>query len=620
MQHPRLLLAGLPLLLGAAGCDDASFSWPAPVTPDPRYAEIVPFRAGHLVPREDLSWLEYEDAAGLGTALRRLRGLGARQVVIPAPYTFTAEARTDKVYDGFATANVILRDGLPPGAPSDQRGPCQRGDMGLAPAAIPAGWVLRSVHRDLPANEPALNFPGPFAAPLAPAQLFVTFAPGWDGGDILIEGISAAGAQVRETVPALPGAPPLRTVNTYRAISAAFKTRTGASPATVSLGADLTLAAAQARAELVLLRVMEAARREGLRPVLLSRPTTTPAHPSECAPCLSDGDCYVQDWPAGSRCAKDHPQDAAGICRAFPGSVPYVDPSRDTSPGFDQFFAGQRAHITALSALSARGGAVLLGIGGGSPYLTGAGQSIFADNSPMEARRAALTAGWRGVIAAARAVPGRPLLTYAAQNLFVEGRLRMQPTRPEWDRVDFWGDLDVVGIDFFQPGRPGVLSEVDRSERSVQDMIRYMETRGVDSDQVFGSLRDLEGLARRAGFSVRERPVLLLTDGVAAAPYGAAQSQITPASPGDAADFVEQQRFIEARLTVVGTHVQRGWLGGIGLWPFQAGVSGASPSYGGAAKASTVGMDKGFTLTLDYYALFDTPAEATIKKHFGPVE
>lgn len=519
------LLVAASLLGGA--CGESQFTWPEPPQVAARYAALVPFRAGHLLASEDNLWTEYDPVgrrSEVVAALARLKGLGARQAVIEAPFAFTTEAVVDKAYDGFASYNVVYSEGQSRGAGV---GACQRGDMGLVPYNVPPAW-----------------------AKLTPAQR-------------------------------------------------------------------------QSQAEAALVGLLQLTRAAGLAPVLALRSRAVAAHPRDCQACVGSDDCYDAALPdMFPACVRDQASDPTGLCRAPDGDPAYLDPTRD----LNRFFTAYRDHVSAMARVAARGGAALLSVGGGSPYLSGGGQATFVDNSAMPTRRADLGARFRLVLSAARAALTQStaagqtpaLLTYAAHNSFYEPRpLREAEFSQEWGLIDFLPALDVVAVDFYQPARAtSPTGMVNRGALTSGDMLLYMRGHGFQSDGV-GGVADLEALARARGFSVADRPVLLLSDGVPALEFAAAQPSRLPERPGVSADFEEQRRFIEARLLLVGEAQQRGLIGGLGLRLFQVNVQAdGQPRFGGQRKALASGL--GFDTLNDYLGLFDTPSEAVVRAAWAP--
>src|SRR5581483_10930131 len=124
-----------------------------------------------------------------------------------------------------------------------------------------------------------------------------------------------------------------------------------------------------------------------------------PANPLECTTtCTSDSDCQPADsLGVDPVCAKPPGADEmdTGTCRTPAQlTLTYLDPSRN----FDLFFSKYMEHTLNMARVAAAHGAAMMVLGGGSPYLTGSGQSKFADNSLMKDRRQDLGQRWSALL------------------------------------------------------------------------------------------------------------------------------------------------------------------------------------------------------------------------------
>lgn len=91
------------------------------------------------------------------------------------------------------------------------------------------------VHAGFAGNDGASSFPGPFTDPPIPQRLAITFAAGWDGGDITIIGTNELGANITDVVLAAP-ASTVNSAEEFFTVTSATKSAVGASAATVSIG------------------------------------------------------------------------------------------------------------------------------------------------------------------------------------------------------------------------------------------------------------------------------------------------------------------------------------------------------------------------------------------------
>lgn len=296
----------------------------------------------------------------------------------------------------------------------------------------------------------------------------------------------------------------------------------------------------------------------------------------------------------------------------FSGDFNYTDPSR----GFDAFYAQYQDHLVRMTRLAARHGAAMMILGTETPYVAGAGQSTFADGSRMSSRQALIAGKWRELIAAVRraaAAESRPdlLFGYTEINPFWEGHYAPGETPvPVWSRVPFWDDLDVVGINFYLPGRwSDGAGSYDRAPRTADEMVTYGETHDFASDTI-PNLADMRRFfVEQKGYGLKSRPVIFTEDGCTSTPTGAANPAAPPFLVERAApDFTEQRNLYEAHFKLVDKH-GAGWLGGLGFWQVTP-----TRRWGGAYSATDTDP---YSKAAAYFSFLDTPTESVIKEYFS---
>lgn len=79
------------------------------------------------------------------------------------------------------------------------------------------------------------NFPGAFTSPVVPRNLSVTFAAGWDGGNVVVTGTDPADQALTETFTAAAGTTVLG-VKVFKTVTSATKATAGASGDGASIG------------------------------------------------------------------------------------------------------------------------------------------------------------------------------------------------------------------------------------------------------------------------------------------------------------------------------------------------------------------------------------------------
>lgn len=99
----------------------------------------------------------------------------------------------------------------------------------------PAAPNTTAVHAGFAGNDAASAFPGPFTNPDQPRNATVTFAAGWDGGDVDLAGTDHFDAAQTELFASNPGATSAGT-KTWKTITGATKSAVGAAADTASIG------------------------------------------------------------------------------------------------------------------------------------------------------------------------------------------------------------------------------------------------------------------------------------------------------------------------------------------------------------------------------------------------
>jgi hypothetical protein len=296
----------------------------------------------------------------------------------------------------------------------------------------------------------------------------------------------------------------------------------------------------------------------------------------------------------------------------FSGDFNYTDPSR----GFDTFYAQYQEHLVRMTRLAARHGAAMMILGTETPYVAGAGQSRFADGSLMSSRQALIAGKWREIIAAVRGAAvaeSRPdlLFGYTEINPFWEGHYAPGETPvPVWSRVPFWDDLDVVGINFYLPGRwSDGAGSYDREPRTADEMVTYGETHDFASDTIPNLVDMRRFFVEQKGYSVAHKPVIFTEDGCTSTPVGAANPAAPPFLTERAPpDFTEQRNLYEAHFKLVDKH-GAGWLGGLGFWQVTP-----TRRWGGTFRATDTAP---YSKAAAYFSFLDTPTEDVIKQYFS---
>lgn len=293
------------------------------------------------------------------------------------------------------------------------------------------------------------------------------------------------------------------------------------------------------------------------------------------------------------------------------GAFNNTDPSRN----FDQFYKMYKEHLLDMTRVAARHGAAMFILGTETPYVTGGGQSRFMDGSRMTDRLPLITAKWKDIIQAVRQVAqaeGRPdlVLSYTEINPFYEARAMTEPRQPPWRKTPFWDDLDVVGINFYLPGRwSDGNGNYDTGAKTVDDMVRYGETHNFASD-VIGNMQDImDFFVGEKGYSLTTKPVIFPEDGCTATRTGAAN----PAAPPfltlrSRPVFDEQQKLIEAHFRLFEKY-GRGWLGGLGFWQVTPTLR-----WGGAYNAANT---TNYSEAAAYFSVVDNPTEAVLRTYFA---
>lgn len=645
----RLLQAAL-LWGGMTGaicsCGPLVPEFPATVQPaaDLVARGLYPFQAGHLSPNEEDPWSDYDcgQAGNIQRALDRLAATGAKQVVIDVPYAWTAEPNPDRAQYQPTNrdppyANVLYRDGQ--SAPAAIYSESQSGDMTPVPLRPPRAWLDA-------ASAPASLFPYPDTGSIdspglsfavnPPGRVTVQFPAGWEGGDITITGTDTAGQVHRQTFYS-PAAGTTQWFQGYwvlKTINRVQRQATSDVAHTAQIGRRSSVVAEMdQRAQASLACVLDAVKSRSLTPVLYIRPRLQPAHPLEGQACDTNADCFVNNsvispmnvnFRLEPTCYRPEPGAVTGTCHGTLGELTFADPSLDdTTDGavvFAQFFKGYAALVKNMATLAQGKGVKLLILGGGAPYLTGAGQARFANNQPMSDTklRQGLQAGWQQIIAVARGAAPGVALGYAAHNASFEYRPLTDGAPaavPEWQALQtlgFWDRLDVVGVDFYVPPRPAA----SLSRSSAAQMADHIGNLNL---QVGGdaSYRDLDRFAETAGYGVAagKKPILLFTVGIHAIEPGEDQPPDAEFNPGTDPAFDEQANYLKAHLSLSGAYLQRGWLAGLALWQFQARVElSGQPGFGGKTRAQV--QNGGFTSMSDYRGIFDTPAEVAVKQYW----
>lgn len=295
----------------------------------------------------------------------------------------------------------------------------------------------------------------------------------------------------------------------------------------------------------------------------------------------------------------------------FSGDFNYTDPSR----GFDPFYAQYQQHLVRMTRLAARHGAAMMILGTETPYVAGAGQSRFADGSLMSSRRALIAGKWTAILGAVQKAAreeGRPdlLFSYTEINPFWEGHYAPGEVRvPVWSRVPFWDELDVVGINFYLPGRwTDGATKYDREPRSADEMVTYGETHDFASDTI-ANLADLRSFfVGQKGYALDKKPIVFAEDGCTSTPLAAAN----PAAPPflklrDPPDFTEQRNLYEAHFKLAEKH-GAGWLAGLGFWQVTP-----TSRWGGAYNPAAT---DNYAKAASYFGFLGTPTEAVVKSYF----
>jgi len=92
-----------------------------------------------------------------------------------------------------------------------------------------------AVHANFAGNNGSNNFPGAFTSPDVPRNLTVTFAVGWDGGNVNVVGTNQYDAAVNEDFVANPGSTVVG-AKTFKTVTSATKGAVGVAVAAASIG------------------------------------------------------------------------------------------------------------------------------------------------------------------------------------------------------------------------------------------------------------------------------------------------------------------------------------------------------------------------------------------------
>lgn len=99
----------------------------------------------------------------------------------------------------------------------------------------PAAASTTAIHAAFAGNDASLNFPGPITNPDVPRNLTVTFAAGWDGGDVNVVGEDNAGNPINETFASGPGTTVKGNIP-FSVVTSATKGAVGAAADAASIG------------------------------------------------------------------------------------------------------------------------------------------------------------------------------------------------------------------------------------------------------------------------------------------------------------------------------------------------------------------------------------------------
>lgn len=99
----------------------------------------------------------------------------------------------------------------------------------------PATASTTGVHAGFAGNDASNDFPGPFTNPDVPRNVTVTFAAGWDGGNVNIVGTDQYDQAVNETINSAPGTTAAG-AKIFKTVTAATKSAVGAAADTASIG------------------------------------------------------------------------------------------------------------------------------------------------------------------------------------------------------------------------------------------------------------------------------------------------------------------------------------------------------------------------------------------------
>jgi hypothetical protein len=99
----------------------------------------------------------------------------------------------------------------------------------------PATKATVNIHAAFAGDDASNDFPGAFANPDVPRNLRVTFAGGWDGGNVIAVGTNQFGAPVAETFTAAAGTAVVG-VKIFATVTSATKGAVGAAADAASIG------------------------------------------------------------------------------------------------------------------------------------------------------------------------------------------------------------------------------------------------------------------------------------------------------------------------------------------------------------------------------------------------
>jgi hypothetical protein len=146
----------------------------------------------------------------------------------------TAANIAAKLGGGAAISRCLTLTAAPDSATPDIAANGGQADSTLFAIDNAAAAAVANVHAAV--QESAANqFVGVFTSPAIPRNLSVTFAAGWQGGDVNVFGINQFGGDISETFLSTPGAT-VAGVKIFKTVTAAAKTIVAGTVDTASIG------------------------------------------------------------------------------------------------------------------------------------------------------------------------------------------------------------------------------------------------------------------------------------------------------------------------------------------------------------------------------------------------